>query len=258
MKNGICGLCKRHTILKKSHLLPKSAYKVLRFSGTKLAPPTKVEIDRKRVVQTDRQIVRYFLCGQCEQVFSARGEDAISKLWARGGDFPLLDILQQLSPVSTRGESYGYATEDLDQFIVRSLHYFAVSVVWRAIKWPGEDCNFDDADVRVSCERMSKVEEYLLGGLTHLEESLVMISVNTYEGLSDIISVPSCHARESFNFFEFYILGLRFRVFLNFHYSDLKLKVIDDHLNVMIMAADHGSEPFIKEVADFFFKNDIK
>lgn len=142
--------------------------------------------------------------------------------------------------------------------LLLDLYIILLSVSYGVQKWPGEDCNFDDADVRVSCERMRKVEEYLLGGLTHLEESLVMISVNTYEGLSDIISVPSCHARESFNFFEFYILGLRFRVFLNFHYSDLKLKVIDDHLNVMIMAADHGSEPFIKEVADFFFKNDIK
>ncbi|WP_148053356.1 hypothetical protein [Pseudomonas fluorescens] len=257
MKNGICGLCKRLAILKKSHLLPKSAYKVLRSSGAKFSPPTKVEIDRKRFVQTDRQIVEYFLCGKCEQTFSTRGEDVVSKLWARGERFPLLDILQLLPPVSIRGENYGYATEDLDPFIVRSLHYFAVSVVWRAIKWPGEDCSFGGDDVRVSCESLRRIEEYLLGGCIHLENSLIMISVNTYDGLNDIISIPSSHAGEELNFFEFYILGLRFRVFLNFRFFESKIRIIENGLNVMIMTADHGNEPFIKEVANFFFKNNI-
>jgi len=257
LKNGICGLRKKQAVLKKSHLLPKSAYKVLRNSGTRISPPTKVEIDRKRFVQTNRQVVAYFLCGKCEQAFSAKGEDVVSKLWARGDKFPLLDTLQKLLPVSVRGENYGYASEDLDSFIVRSLHYFAVSVVWRAIKWPGGDCSFGNADVRIRYESMKKIEEYLLGECIYLEDSLILISVNTYNGLNDIITVPLCRAGAALNFLEFYILGLRFRVFLNPLYSKSELSVVENGSNVMIMAADHGNDPFIKEVAKFFFMNNL-
>lgn len=32
------------------------------------------------------------------------------------------------------------------------------------------------------------------------------------------------------------------------------MRIIENGLNVMIMTADHGNEPFIKEVANFFLK----
>lgn len=258
LKTGTCGLCKKSAILKKSHLIPKSAYRGLRRSGKGHLSPTKVEIDRKRFGKTDKQIVEYFLCFKCEQTFSRRGEDAVSKIWARGDKFPFLEKLCSLKPIESEAESTGYATEDLDIPLVMSLHYFAISMVWRAIRWPGKDCGFGASDTGVSDEVMGQVEEYLLEGTSGLQDTLILLSVNTYSGLNDLISVPSCHTGALVHYFEFYILGMRFRVFLNFRYSEFPgLKQRNDGLNFMIVATDHGREPFIKEAAAFFVEHDI-
>lgn len=256
MKNGICGLCKKQTLLRKSHLLPKSAYRSLRLPGAN-SRPTKIEIDRKRFVQTDKQIVAYFLCGGCEHIFSIRGEDAVSRVWARAGKFPLLDTLNLLTPIRTEGENSGYSNEEVGDSTVQALHYFAVSVVWRAIKWPGRDRSFKKEDVQISNESMMRVESYLKGVSDKLEGGLVLISVNTYPGLNDLISIPSMHAGSTFSYFEFYVLGMRFRVFLDF-FDSLGLKEHDDGFNVKIITSDHGTEPLLQEAAKFFFENDIK
>jgi hypothetical protein len=69
---GRCGLCQEVRALRESHLLPKALYKLARDPSR--ANPNPVLLAAGRASATSRQIADRFLCDDCEQRFSDRGE----------------------------------------------------------------------------------------------------------------------------------------------------------------------------------------
>jgi len=72
-KEGRCGLCGKSAELRNGHLLPAALYKLLRYLPSE-RNSSPVHVTTKKVLSSDKQITAYFLCGCCEQRFSANGE----------------------------------------------------------------------------------------------------------------------------------------------------------------------------------------
>ena len=124
---GICKLCLKHKALQKSHLIPAAMYRIIRRSqGSE-----PVFMTAKRIRTSSRQITAYELCWDCEQMFSANGEDYMSGQVFQGSEFPLLNRLKYAMPdwsVASHSAFSGVAC-GID---IEKLVYFGTSVLWRA------------------------------------------------------------------------------------------------------------------------------
>lgn len=85
-------------------------------------------------IQTSVQVSDFFLCKDCERLFSERGERwVLEHCWQADTSFPLRDSLRSAKPIhsgKTGSEIYSGATNpDVD---VSKIAYFAASVFWRA------------------------------------------------------------------------------------------------------------------------------
>lgn len=126
-----CGLCQELRDLKESHLLPSATYKLTRERHRH--DPNPVVITKGRSFTTSRQVTAPFLCQECEDRFSRRGERYVLGQCARpDGDFKLRAALQKAVPVcvDTRFRIY-----DVQPFLgdrTEQYLYFAASVFWRA------------------------------------------------------------------------------------------------------------------------------
>jgi hypothetical protein len=64
-----CGLCQQPSYLRDSHLLPATLYKLLR-EPSRPSDPNPVVASPDRAFTSSRQVTSYFLCQNCEQLFS--------------------------------------------------------------------------------------------------------------------------------------------------------------------------------------------
>lgn len=85
----VCKLCRNERELRSSHLMPKSAYRQVRdpeeLGG---GSPLRFHPDENEAFRTDRQVVARMLCGDCEQLFSARGGERSVKVVGYKRRFP--------------------------------------------------------------------------------------------------------------------------------------------------------------------------
>jgi hypothetical protein len=136
---GRCGLCQEVRALRESHLMPKALYKLARDPSR--ANPNPVLLAAGRASVTSRQIADHFLCAECEQRLSERGERYVLGQCARpSGEFKLRERLEQQTPIAWEQGVRLYEVGDLlgahtDEFI-----YFASSVFWKASAraWAGD------------------------------------------------------------------------------------------------------------------------
>src|SRR5262249_56303002 len=94
---GQCGLCQEVRALRESHLLPKALYKLARDPSR--ANPNPVLLAAGRASATSRQVAQRFLCDDCEQRFSDRGERYVVGQCPRpGGEFRRRPLLEGPKP----------------------------------------------------------------------------------------------------------------------------------------------------------------
>lgn len=201
-----CPLCLIETPrLRRSHLLPKSAYKRV---NTK-EEPNPVLITPDAIVKTSAQLVMPLLCGECEQLLSTKGEQySIPLLASANRIFPLREILKE-EKQAIRSEGDGYAIYDgrkLEKLDLSSLAHFVVGLFWRSSQkgWK----TFDGIQLGRYEEAFRK---YLLTGEFPLDrQSTLLLMVNSDTGPSlEILQPPQTFRIDGAIAHEFRVLGLR-------------------------------------------------
>lgn len=117
MNLNVCKLCNEDKVLKKSHVIPRSVFR----NALKGQPYGKM-LDRAKgiVVNTQDQWAAHMLCGECEQILSARYE--------------------KYSLEALRGNSKSTKLQSKNEYIQivgvdqKRIINFVISILWRAIE----------------------------------------------------------------------------------------------------------------------------
>jgi len=160
MPVGLCKLCLKTKELRKSHFIGAGAYRMAnRRGGAVVMTPLLF-------VGTDSQIQEYVLCGDCEQLFSQRGEDYVTPLLCQDDKrFPLLEILGKDTPVfrgKNHGDRFSGARVGLD---VEKIAYYGLSMFWRAAvhAWNTKIKGQVTQLCKLSPDDLESIRKYLLG-----------------------------------------------------------------------------------------------
>src|SRR6516162_7963856 len=133
-----CGLCMKTAVLQRSHLLPASGYRLVRGRPDE-AISSPILITPKKSFTSDKQITDYFLCRECEQMFSIKGESYVMRQCVRNGKFRLRDLLLTTSPVGNWDTGKLFELSSLLGGKTEQYIYFGASIFWRAAThtWKG-------------------------------------------------------------------------------------------------------------------------
>jgi len=259
MRNGICGLCGQTGILKKSHLLPKSAYKQVRdlpSEGGK--SPMRIDMQSGRFGRTDKQVDAHFLCSKCEHLFSKHGEAIVAKHWGTHHEFPLLERLMAIRPAEISVRRRLFVPNQLPDELSLALYYFAVSVFWRAIEWPVPAPGVKSCKGACTGAQLEKLKRFLLNPHGYIEGFLLVADVNTHPEMNGIMSLPALMALPNINGIQFELLGIRFMMFVGDSLPE-ELEFLQRRLNrsFIIVTSDHSGSNSAKQVAKFLHDNDI-
>ena len=212
-----CSLCLQCRDLKRSHLMPKSFYKVVRRAFPESKEQGVVFSTREGSSYTDRQVVKPLLCADCEQIFSSKGEQVVCKECYRGGgNFILRDKLKATSEMFTE-KGKGWIIPSTEAKGISLNHeaylYFGASIIWRTSvgKWP------ESIGKRYGCLGIyeEKIRRYLIGETDFPSKVFLLIFVNNEEedqelNFNSIVSFPSCKKLEGYHAHSFVVPGMYF------------------------------------------------
>ncbi len=136
MPRGICKLCLQEKDLRRSHLLPKALWDLMRENGEE-----PVVLTPAYVTLSQREVWSHLLCDDCELRFSQLGENVVLPLVQRETNFRLLDLMNVA--MSWRNHLNVTTYSGLDMGVdTGALAYFALSVLWRsgARQWTTSKC----------------------------------------------------------------------------------------------------------------------
>lgn len=126
---GGCGLCHNTRALCDTHLLPTSAYKILK----KLSPNGILLMDEDSYCIADKQLKAYLLCDECEHRFANRGEKWVMEYCYRGpSHFKFKEVLEKHGPSEQLDHVSVFWVRDMLELDLDKVIYFASSVFWRA------------------------------------------------------------------------------------------------------------------------------
>jgi hypothetical protein len=226
MSSGSCGLCREPKTLQKSHLLPAGVYKALLQDDD--GAPAVVNNLNATAVNTNFQPRKEFLCSECEQRFSAHGEDHVLRNCFRGSaGFALREALQKITPVRISKDQAAFVTSQLPAEIrTDAYRYFALSVLWRAsvTEWPGGyGSNYRR---RLGTKYEEAFRQYLLGN-AGLPGNIGVNVLVDFESPPDALSYPPTYARINDNGLTvhrhtFMIPGVRFMVLIGDYVSRIQ------------------------------------
>lgn len=253
-----CELCREQRPLKKSHLLPKAAYRHIRDTEDEgSGSPLRVHLDSREAFYTDRQVDRHLLCEECEQRFSAFGEQPVSRLWATKKNFPLLEKLSGSTDkvITNKGFEF-YPPSMIDPSEQDALFYFGVSVIWRSNCW--------DWGWRKSPHKNSlgpyeqRFRDFLMRREGSLEGVKLVLTLDTNPELQGLMAFP-CHGRSAKNHFHrFNLLGLYFDFVVGQNPDDA-FKIPFRHFNsrCLITSRDMAESKSILDLAAEFQKLEV-
>lgn len=127
-----CALCKQRVPeLRRSHIMPRWTYRRLRDESE--PNPNPVIIENKRAVVRSDQLWQHLLCADCEQRFSERGEDYVSRLaYLRNGECPVYNMVAYSSQVRSHRHSGAPVERSAEALDCGRIVYFAASMYWRS------------------------------------------------------------------------------------------------------------------------------
>ena len=132
---AICKLCVETKPLIRSHLVPSGVYSLCCDSTH-----THIFINSRVVMHSSREVQDYLLCRECDNSLNHHGESwLIPKLARQDGSFPLLDILEKISPIEKDGESVAFVVANNPEINIEKLTHVALGVFWKASvhSWSG-------------------------------------------------------------------------------------------------------------------------
>ena len=227
-----CGLCLQDRVLKKSHLMPKSLYRVtMNFSPEPAKDLMQVSMKEGRRWYANKQFKTPFLCGTCEDLFSKEGETTVCGECYRGdGKFILRDEVKKASAISTEGDKRWInpikGTTDINS---DAYLYFGASVIWRssAGKWPD---SIGKRRGSLGETYQEELRRFLLGETGFPSKIYLLVSVDG-DGDEDILPVmilPAHGKSLGHHYHDFCIPGIRFLFFFGSvrAFKELKTQVL--------------------------------
>lgn len=212
---GVCALCRRVSVLCRSHLIPQAVYR--RCRDEELGAPVHLsrgsEAERGRAVAVNREIVGAVLCEACEHLLNARGEAAALRYLAGSSEgFRLQEELGLLTPVESRGEIRAF---DLLPTSIphEALATFALSIFWRSSldgwNWP----NRQSARIELG-PYQEELRQFLLGDLPTPPHCMLMAVVASEPGENELVMLPYSGRGSGGRVHLCTILGVTFQLFV--------------------------------------------
>jgi hypothetical protein len=248
----ICGLCQNTVgVLRKTHLMPKALYKVIRNAYPDQGTDVKVYgIDNEKVTNINQQVWRHFLCPDCEQRFHKNGEDLVLReCWKREGGFVLLDKMKNAIPTQyyhTRKIAHPMLNSS---FSVSDYLYFAASIIWRysAGKWTDR---MERLKLSLGPKYQEQVRQYLLGKSKFPDNIYILVYVNTYDDFNRIMIFPSSEKNSGYHLHMFFIPGVRFDIFVGSVLDELKQDFQAYNTKILFWESSFAKDSYIKQIAD--------
>lgn len=244
-----CALCKKESVLIKSHLIPKSAYKHVRGpSKSGASDVVRVSTAEGVAHYSDGQVTMPLLCNLCEDLFSKNGERVVGTLWATDHGFPLRDILMRNGPLA-EGERFSvFDCDSIDLGIKSALFYFAISIFWRANVWDWQ--RKKDAYVGALGARYEEAFRLFLLGQKELGDAWLLVTVNSSDLMNGLISFPVSSRNGMGRVHLFDVLGLKFMLTVGRHISpEIKKPFALANSNILLLSAPLEESPDFIQLA---------
>lgn len=209
-----CELCGVYSILKKSHLMPKSIYKAItRTFQPHDSAPVWASKSQQSAYYSNSQITKRLLCGACEDRFNKHGEKYVVGMCMKNAQtFELKRNLDISSPsIHVNGSSY-FSPKDIPKLNSEKFMYFAASIVWRvtATEWGNDDiANLNNT---LPDEFKEPLQLYLLNKAKFPRSIYITVCVDDDADPVPIMSLPSGDIEENMHV-SFFIPGIKFNVF---------------------------------------------
>lgn len=251
---GHCKLCGLEKQLRKSHLLPKSAYRQLRDRPEEGGgSPLRVHMDSSEAFFTDIQVVKELLCDDCEQRFSRLGEQSVAKMWSTHTNFPLLERLQNFGNPLKGPRFSMYSVSDVGAHILDHLYYFALSVIWRSNVWDWGRHSSDHKGSLGSYE--PAVISYLLGNGDVPSAIRVLVTLDENSETRALMKFPYAVKGAGCRLHRFSLLGIYFCVIVGASpHEALVLPFMKMNTNTIVMTQNMGGNEEMLDLAIEFFK----
>ncbi|EPK8416802.1 TPA: hypothetical protein ACX387_004747 [Klebsiella pneumoniae] len=209
-----CELCGKYAVLKNSHLMPKSLYKVItRTFHPYDSAPIWASKSQKSSYYSNSQITKKLLCGVCEDRFNKYGEKyVVEKCMKNPQTFELKRVLDSSTPsIHVNGFSY-FNPKDILKFNSEKFMYFAASIAWRvtATNWGNDDiANLNNA---LPKEFKESLQNYLLKNVESPSNIYITVCVDNDVEPVPIMSLPSGDIEKNMCM-SFFIPGIKFNIF---------------------------------------------
>ena len=213
-----CGLCLQDRVLKKSHLMPKSLYRVTMNSSSESAKDfVFVSMKEGSSWLTNNQVKTPFLCGTCENLFSKKGEKTVCEECYRGeGKFMLQDKVKKASAISTEGDKrWINPIKETTGINSDAYLYFGASVIWRSSAGKWSDL-IGPRRGSLGRKYQEEFRRFLLGEIGFPSKIYLKVSVDGDENITPFVTFPEHGKSLGYHCHDFYIPGIRFSFFFNF------------------------------------------
>jgi hypothetical protein len=204
---GVCKLCLEQKPLRRSHYLPAGLYgkkhKEFEFQTYYAAG------------KSEKQIMQYLLCDDCEQLLSARGEShVLNVLRPRDKVFSLNDRMQVAwsrdgDPSCPRFDARDFDL-DMDQFA-----HFAMGIVWRGMitTWTMFDGN-ETHKLPILGNQDEEIRRYLLGKAEFPAHIAIIVIVCKDDESRKTLFVPTPFVESGCVNIAFTLRGIHFRLMM--------------------------------------------
>jgi len=220
---GKCKLCLREAVeLQQSHFLPAGIYRTLRDDAEQ--NPNPWLITKKSAVQTSRQTKARLLCRECEQRFSANGENWVFRYCLKPDrTFPLAAILEARTPdvFSPQHSTKVYFASQIPDVNISALSYFAASMFWRASVYGWNEDGSIPVDLGPFGESF---RQYLLDLAYFPPHCALWVSVRQGKEIDRLTHEPMGERKGQFHAYNFPMPGLGFSLMVGKHLPAVCLK----------------------------------
>ncbi|MBJ6749558.1 hypothetical protein [Geomonas anaerohicana] len=244
---GLCGLCRKYSELKDSHLMPKSLYGALRNaypeSGHDLVFARK---STKTAGFTDYQVKKPFLCACCEDRFSKFGENIVAPECHRGkGNFTLLDKIKVAKAEFIQNEERWISPQNCGTIESSAYLYFAVSIIWRASAGDWAD-GLELYHGALGEKYQERIRRYLLGETDCPKNIYLAVYVDNDNDLLPLMSFPVVNNKSGYHHHIFYIPGVKFSLVIGSKADGVKELFEQSQTNIYFIEYSFRKHPDFK------------
>jgi hypothetical protein len=212
--DGICPFCSSEKPLIESHLISKGIYSLVRD-----ATNHAIVVNSRVIMHTSRQTKHSLLCRECDNFLNANGENwIIPKLARTGGQFLLLDVLQQQPPDAEEEQYKIYAAVKNPGIDVTQMVHFAMGIFWKASihSWSGHNNAFK---IELGAYR-DEVRNFLRGSGPFSANMSLHVLIAPRDRVLVTIAEPHRGRAKNYHNFAFYVPGVQFDLYVGKQISD--------------------------------------